>query len=147
MQDKKNKNYTSTLVIFWIIFAAFVPTIIIISLQSLQGQDFNYLLWNFIALPLIFLSFILGVVLIIRAAKAHFRKISKALLILVGSSAVIIALCAIQPAPGEGYYPGIAGAMAEWIFLILAQYLCPVVLLAGSIGIIVLIAKKRIINS
>lgn len=144
MEDKKNKVYISTLVIFWIIAAAFIPIIIVMSLQSLQGQAFNELLWSFIAIPLIFVIFILGIILIILAAKAHIKKISKALFILVGSSAVIMALSAIQPAPGEGYYAGRIGAAAEWLFFILAQYLCPALLLAGIIGIIVLIGKKRI---
>ncbi len=145
MEDKKNKVYISTFVIFWIIAVAFIPIIIVISLQSLQGQAFNELLWNFIAIPLIFIIFILGIILIVLAAKAHIKKILKALFILVGSSAVVMALSAIQPAPGEGYYPGRIGAAAEWLFFMLAQYLCPVLLLASTIGIIVLIGKKRII--
>ncbi|MFA5015057.1 MAG: hypothetical protein WC549_05900 [Actinomycetota bacterium] len=140
----KNKVYTSTLVIFWIIATAFIPIIVVISLQSLQGQAFNESLWNFIALPLIFIIFILGIILIVLAAKAHIKRISKALFILAGSSAVIMALSAIQPVPGEGYYQGRIGAAAEWLFFILAQYLCPVLLLASAIGIIVLIGKKRI---
>jgi len=78
------------------------------------------------------------------AVKVQIKRISKALFVLAGSSAVIMALSAIQPAPGEGYYPGRIGAAAEWLFFILAQYLCPALLLASVIGIIVLIGKKRI---
>jgi len=114
-------------------------------MQSLQGQAFNESLWNFIAIPLIFLIFILGIILIVLAVKAHIKRISKALFILTGSSAVVMALSAIQPVPGEGYYPGRIGAAVEWLFFILAQYLCPILLLASVIGIIVLIRKKRII--
>jgi len=148
MQEEKNKIYISTIVIFWIIFAAFIPTIILLSIQSPQGQSTSNLFnsfWGFVGLPLFFLSFILGIILIILAAKAHFTKISKALFILVGSSAVGIAISAIQPAPGQGYYPGRIGAIAEWVFFILAQYVCPIALLVGAIGIIVLIARKNVI--
>ena len=114
----------------------------LIYLPTIAKNNFYMIFSN---LGFMALFFPLGIALIVLASKAHFTKISKAFFILAGSSALCLAVSMGQPGPGAGYYPGRIGAVAEWAFFIIAQYLCPIALLAGVIGIIVLIAKKRII--
>ena len=146
MEDKKNKIYISAPVIFWIIFASFilleVLEVMLIFVPTLAKNNFVMMFGN---LSFFALFFPLGIALIVLAAKAHFTKISKSFFILKGSSALCIAVSIIQPGPGEGYYPGRIGAIAEWAFFILERYVCPIALLVGVVGSIVLIAKKRII--
>ena len=144
MQEEKNKIYTSTLVIFWVIFAFFIMVMagmylyIIPYIGIITGVPFRAVLS------------ILGIVLIILAAKAKFTKIAKVFFILTGSSALGMGLSMILhnlvfalliKLFGEGIWGGMGD---EPVFFILATIVCPLTLLVGAIGSIVLIAKKKV---
>jgi hypothetical protein len=81
--QEKNKIYISTIVIFWIIFALFV---LIISGMYL-GMYLLFLTFS-VGLPARAVLSLLGIALIVLAARARFTKISKAFPILTGSSAL-----------------------------------------------------------
>jgi hypothetical protein len=144
MKEEKNKIYISTLVIFWITFAffimvmagmylSFVPYISIIS-----GVAFRVVLS------------ILGIALIILAAKAKFTKIARVFFILTGASAIGMGLSMVLhnlvfALLIKLFGEGILGSMGdEPVFFILATIICPLALLIGAIGSIVLISKKKI---
>lgn len=146
MEDKKNKIYISTLVIFWITFAFFILNISSVFGMYLIGP-FN----RFISLPSMVSLPILGIALIVLAARAKFTKISKAFFILTGASALGISVSGLLhnlvfalliKLFGEGF---LAGMGDEPVFFILATIVCPVALLVGVIGSIVFIAKKKVI--
>ena len=146
MEDTKNKIYISTLIIFW--FAFFI---------AVMGGMYLYLApyitsVSFIAIFVSFIAImsILGIVLIILAAKAKFTKIAKVFFILTGASGIGIGLSLIlhnlvyallTKLFGEGIW-GAAGD--EPVFFILATIVCPLALLVGAIGSIVLIAMKKV---
>ena len=142
MQEKKNKIYVSTLVIFWITFAFFIMVMagmylyIIPYIGIITGVPFRAILS------------ILGIVLITLAAKAKFTKIAKVFFILTGASALGMGLSMILhnlvfalliKLFGEGSIGD------EPVFFILATIVCPLALLVGAVGSIVLIAKKKVI--
>ena len=145
MQEKKNKIYISTLVIFWITFAFFIMVMagmylyIIPYIGIITGVPFRAILS------------ILGIVLIILAAKAKFIKIAKVFFILTGASALGMGLGMILhnlvfALLIKLFGEGILGSMGdEPVFFILATIVCPLALLVGAVGIIVLIAKKKVI--
>jgi hypothetical protein len=146
MDNKKNKIYISTLVVFWVLLAFSI--IALLNIFAMNFFDlFSRIIFysSAIALPC------LGIALIVLAVKANFTKISKIFFILTGSSAIGIVAGAILhnlvyalfiKLFGEGFWAGIGD---EPVFFILAVIVCPIVLLVGIIGSIVLIAKKRII--
>jgi hypothetical protein len=145
MQEGKNRIYISTLVIFWIIFAFFILTV--------SGMFLSFLPFAriFVGLPPIVVLSILGIALIVLAAKAKFTKISKAFFILTGSSALGIGASMVLhnlvyalliKLFGEGLWAGMGD---EPVFFILATIVCPLGLLVGVIGCIVLLAKKKIL--
>ena len=93
---------------------------------------------------------ILGIVLIILAAKAKFTKIAKVFFILTGASALGMGLSMILhnlvfalliKLFGGGIWSGMGD---EPVFFILATIVCPLVLLVSVVGNIVLIAKKKV---
>ena len=146
MEEEKNKIYTSTLVIFWITFAFFIMVTAGIYLYLVPHIGIITVV-TFIAI----LS-ILGIVLIILAVKAKFTKIAKAFFILTGASSLGMGLSMILhnlvfalfiKLFGEGFWER-AGIGDEPVFFILATIVCPLALLVGSIGSIVLIAKKKV---
>jgi hypothetical protein len=143
MQEEKNKIYTSTLVIFWITFA--------FSIMVIAGMYGMYLylapyIGILIGVPFKAVLSILGIVLIVLAAKAKFTKIAKIFFILTGASALGMVLSMLL---GDLVF-------ALWLkdlekvfamnlsFYILATIVCPLALLVGAIGSIVLIAKKKV---
>jgi hypothetical protein len=145
MQEGKNRIYISTLVIFWIIFAFFILTV--------SGMFLSFLPFAriFVGLPPIVVLSILGIALIVLAAKAKFTKISKAFFILTGSSALgmgasmvlhNLVYALLIKLFGEGLWAGMGD---EPVFFILATIVCPLGLLVGVIGCIVLLAKKKIL--
>lgn len=146
MVYKKNKIYTSTLVVFWILFTSSI--LILLNIYIMNSIDlFNRFLFYSSA----FLLPCLGIALIILAVKANFTKISKAFFILTGASAIGIVAGSVLhnlvyalfiKLLGEGFWAGMGD---EPVFFILAVIVCPVALLVGIIGSIVLIVKKRII--
>ena len=95
---------------------------------------------------------ILGIVLIILAAKAKFTKIAKVFFILTGASGFgigfslamhgLVYFVAIKLF-GEGIWNNVPGN-DEPVFFILATIVCPLALLVGAIGSIVLIAMKKV---
>jgi hypothetical protein len=146
MDDRKNKIYISTVVIFWIIFAFFILMV--------SGMYFGmYLPFSnfFVGIPVRVVLSLLGIALIVLAARARFTKISKAFFILTGSSALGIGLsidlhnlvfALLIKLFGEGIW----GSMGdEPVFFILATIVCPIALLVGAIGSMVFIAKKKVI--
>jgi hypothetical protein len=144
MNEEKNKIYTSTLVIFWITFAFFI--------MVTAGMYLYFIPYVYIITGMVFRAILsaLGLVLIILAAKAKFTKISKVFFILTGASALGMGLSVILhnlvfalliKLFGESIF----GSMGdEPVFFILATIICPLALLAGAIGSIVLISKKKV---
>jgi len=146
MEDNKNKIYISTLVIFWLIFAFFILNVSSMWFMPLFGPFIQ-----FISIPLMVILPILGIALIVLAARAKFTKISKAFFILTGAPALGITVSGVLhnlvfalliKLFGEGIWSGMGD---EPVFFILATIVCPLALLVGSIGSIVLIAKKKVI--
>ncbi len=138
MQDKKNKIYISTLVIFWLIFAFFILNVFS---MYLIGPFIR-----FISIPSMVILSILGIVLIVLASRAKFTKISKAFFILTGASALGMTISGVlhnlvYALLVKLFREGIGN---EPVFFILATIVCPIALLVGVIGSIVLMAKKRI---
>lgn len=156
MQGDKNKIYTSTLIIFWIIFVFFILSAISMYGMNLILQFISPKMLPSIVLPnMVFPSFvilsILGIVLIVLTARAKFTKISKSFFILTGTSALGMGLSATLHNLVFGlliklFGEGVWGSMGdEPVFFILATIVCPLALLVGVIGSIVLIAKKKVI--
>lgn len=148
MNSKKNKIYISTLVIFWIVLATAILAVLNIYFLNSIELLFNRFLFYFsaFALPC------LGIALIILAVKAKLTKISKAFFILTGASAVgIIAGGVLHNLVyalfiklfGENFWAGMGD---EPVFFIFAVIVCPLALLVGITGSIVLIAKKNILS-
>lgn len=147
MDDKKNKIYISTLVVFWIIFASSILILLNIYFMNLIDLFNRFLFYSSaFTLPC------LGIALVILAVKANFTKISKAFFILTGASAIGIVVGAVLhnlvyalfiKLFGEGFWAGMGD---EPVFFILAVIVCPIALIVGIIGSIVLIVKKRIIS-
>ena len=146
--QKKNKLYISTLVIFWIIVALFI-----LAMSGMYLIMYSHFLGYFISLAIRVIWSFLGIVLIVLAAIARFTKISKAFLILTGSAAAGIGLSVILhnlvfgiliKLLGEGFWER-TGIGDEPVFFILAVFICPVALLVGIIGSIILIARKRVL--
>jgi len=148
--QKKNKIYISTLVIFWIVFVVFILVMSSMFLPSLYLPFLHFLI---LGLPSNAVISLLGITLIVLAARAKFTKISKAFFILTGSSAVgigfgaylhnlVFALFIILL--GEGFWERV-GIGDEPVFFILATIIFPIALLVGAICSIVFIAKKKVI--
>lgn len=146
--QKKNKLYISTLVIFWIIVALFI-----LAMSGMYLIMYLHFLGYFISLAIRVIWSFLGIALIVLAAIARFTKISKAFLILTGSAAAGIGLSVILhnlvfgiliKLLGEGFWER-TGIGDEPVFFILAVFICPVALLVGIIGSIILIARKRVL--
>lgn len=145
MENKKNKIYISTIVIFWIMFAFFIIAITNIFIMNIVDLFNRYLFFSTaIILPC------LGIALIVLAAKAKFTRISKVFFILTGASAIgmvvgsvlhnlVYALFIILF--GEGFWGNMGD---EPVFFIFAIIICPLTLLAGIIGSIVLMSKKKV---
>jgi len=146
MNNGKNKIYVSTLAIFWVTVAFSI--LVILNVFLMNALDlFNRAIFytTAVALPL------LGIALIIFAVKAGYTKIYRAFLILTGASALGMVIGAVLHNLiyalfimlfGENFW-GSGGD--EGVFLIFATIICPLALLVGIIGSIVLIAKKRVI--
>ena len=141
----KSKIYISTIVIFWITFALFILVTVGMYLYVVPyiGIITGIYLRAVIS--------IIGIALIILAAKANFSKIAKIFFILTGASALGMGLSAILhnlvyalliKIFGEGMWTSMGD---EPVFFILATMVCPIALLVGIIGSIVLIKKKKVI--
>ena len=145
---EKSKLYISTLVIFWIIFAVFI----LLLANMFLGRYLPF--QSFMIIPSYALLSLLGITLIVLAAIARFTKISKVFIILTGSGAAGAGLSIVLHNLlfglfivlfGEGYWERI-GIGDEPVFFILATIICPLVLLVGTVGSIVLIARKRVLS-
>lgn len=147
MENKKNKVYISTLVFFWLILVFFIVIALNIYAVNLIGFFNRYLFYSsIIAL------FCLGITLIVLAAKAKFTRISKTFFILTGASAAgmiaflllhNLAYALLTEFFGEGIWSGMGD---EPVFFILATIVCPLALIVGVIGGIVLIAGKKVLS-
>ena len=144
MQEEKNKVYTSMLVIFWIIFAFFIIVTAGMYLYVVPYIGFVT------GVPFRAVLSILGIVLIILAAKAKITKIARAFFILTGASALGMGISMILhnlvfalliKLFGEGAWSSMGD---EPVFFILATIVCPLALLVGVIGGIALIVKKKV---
>jgi hypothetical protein len=146
MDNKKNKIYISTLVVFWALFAFSITAVLNFFVMNFFDLFCRILFYSSaIALPC------LGIALTVLAVKAKLTKTSKIFFILTGASAIGIVACSILHNLvyalfiilfGEGFWAGIGD---EPVFFILAVIVCPIVLLVGIIGSIVIIAKKKTI--
>ena len=145
MQEEKNKIYISILVIFWLIFAFFILNVSSMWCMPLFGPFIQ-----FISIPSMIILPTLGIALIVLAVRAKFIKISKAFFILTGSSAIGITVFGVMhnllfalliKLFGEDFGARMGD---EPVFFILATIVCPIALLVGVIGSIVLIAKKKV---
>jgi cytochrome b561 len=142
----ENKIYQSTIVIFWIVVAFFILAISNIFIMN-EFDLFNRYLFFASGVILLFL----GIALIVLAVKAKLTKISKAFFILTGASATGMVIGSILhnlvyalfiKLFGESFW-GNGGD--EPVFFIFATIICPLALLVGMVGGIVLIAKKQVI--
>ena len=145
MKIDNNKIYLSVLVIFWLIFAFFILNILSMYAMPLFGQFIQ-----FISIPFMVILPILGITLIVLVSRAKFLKIVKAFFILTGSCAIGITVFAVMhnllfalliKLFGEEFGARMGD---EPVFFILATIVCPIALLVGIIGSIVLIAKKKV---
>ncbi len=145
MNDKKNKIRISTLVIFWITFAFSILILSNVFFMNLIGFFNRFLFYlSAFALPG------LGIALIVLAVKANFVRISKAFFILTGAASIGMVVGAVLhnlvyalliKLSGEGFWGNMGD---EPVFFIFATIICPLALLTGLIGGIVLIAKKKL---
>ena len=146
MQDKKNKIYIPAIIIFWIITALFI---LILFAMFVPFRVMNF---GMFVVPFQVLLFALGILLIVLAAKARFTKISKIFFILTGSAALGMGLSIILHNLLYAFFikffsKNLQQSMMtgdEPFFFILATVVCPLILMAGVIGIIVLLAKKKV---
>ncbi len=147
---EKSKLYISTLVIFWIIVAVFI--LLLASMFLDMYSLFRSFIW--IGLPSYALLSLLGIALIVLAAKAKLTKISKVFIILTGSGAAGTGISIVLHNLlfglfivlfGEGFWERI-GIGDEPVFFILATIICPLVLLVGTVGSIILIARKKVLS-
>ncbi len=146
MDNKKNKIYISTLVIFWITVAFSISVLLnIFLMNSLDLFNRAFFFTSAFALPL------LGIAIVIFAIKGRYTKISRAFFILTGASAIGMVVGSVLHNLvyalfillfGENFWAG----GDEPVFFILAVIVCPIALLAGIIGSIVLIARKKVIK-
>ena len=145
---EKSKLYISTLIIFWIIFAVFI--LLLASMFLGRYLPFQ----SFIGIPSYALLSLLGITLIILAAKAKLTKISKVFIILTGSGAAGTGISIVLHNLlfglfivlfGEGYWER-TGIGDEPVFFILAVIVCPLALLVGIVGSIILIARKKVLS-
>lgn len=144
MRNEKNKLFIPTITAFWVTFALF--------LTIAAGMYFNYIPYiGFISglLSIIVLA-VFGIVLIVLAKMAEITKISKAFFILTGASALGMGLgvllhnlvyAVLIKILGESAW---AGTGDEPVFFILATIICPLALIVGVIGIIVLLIKRKV---
>jgi hypothetical protein len=143
MEDK-NKLYTSTLIIFWLTLAFFILAILSMFLELFP----RFML--IVVMPLIALVSVLGITLIILAPKAGLTKIGKIFFILTGASAIGIGVSMVLHNLVYALFIKLFGQDVwgssgdEPVFFILATIICPLALLTGFIGSIVLIAKKKV---
>ncbi|MEA2016734.1 MAG: hypothetical protein U9O59_08585 [Actinomycetota bacterium] len=145
MDNKKNKIYISTLVIFWITVAFSI--LVLLNVFLMNSLDlFNRALFftSAFALPL------LGIALVVLAIKGRYTKISKSFFLLTGASAIGMVVGSVLHNLvyalfillfGENFWAG----GDEPVFFIFAVIICPLALLAGIIGSIALISRKRVI--
>jgi hypothetical protein len=143
--NPKSKIYLSTIVIFWITFSLFI---------LVTAGMFLYVVPYIGIITGIYLRAvisIIGIALIILAVKATLSKTAKVFFILTGASALGMGLSAflhnlvyalLIKIFGEGIWANIGDEPA---FFILATIVCPIALLVGVIGSIVLIKKKKVI--
>jgi hypothetical protein len=144
MNEEKNKIYTSTLVVFWLTFALFILV--------MAGMYLYFIPYIGIITGVAFMAIlsILGIVLIILAAKGKFIKIARVFFILTGASALGMGLSMVLhnlvfALLIKLFGESILGSMGdEPVFFILATIICPLAILVGSIGSIVLISKKKV---
>ena len=146
MEKKKNRIYITTLVIFWVILASSILALSNIFIMNELDLFNRYLFFS----SAIVLS-CLGIALIVLAAKAKLTKISKAFFILTGASAAGIVIGSVLhnlvyalfiKLFGEGFWAGMGD---EPVFFIFAIIVCPVALLVGIIGSVILIVKKKVL--
>jgi len=144
MNEEKNKIYTSTLAVFWLTFALFILV--------MAGMYLYFIPYIGIITGVGFMAVlsILGIALIILAAKGKFIKIARVFFILTGASALGMGLSMVLhnlvfALLIKLFGESILGSMGdEPVFFILATIICPLAILVGSIGSIVLISKKKV---
>ena len=146
MEGNQNKINISTLVIFWLIFAFFILNALSMYAMPLFGPYIQ-----FISIPSMVILPIIGIALIVLAARARFTKISKSFFVLIGSAALSITVLGVLhnlvsalliKLTREGFWSSMRD---EPVFFVQATLVCPLALLVGIIGSIVLIAKKKVI--
>ena len=140
MEDKKNKIYISSLVIFWLIFAFFILNTLSTYAMPILGA-----IGQFMFIPLMVILPLLGIALIVLISRAKFQKIAKTFFLLTGSAAVGISVFAILhnflfalliKLFGENFGASMGD---EPVFFILATIVCPIAFLVGIIGSLSLI--------
>lgn len=142
--EAKNKLYTSTIIIFWLAFAFFILAILSMFLDFIPRSIL------IAVMPLIILVSALGVALIILASKAGLNKLAKSFFILTGAAAAGIGVSMVLHNLVYALFikifgQDVWGSMGdEPVFFTLATIICPLALLTGFIGSIVLIAKKKV---
>ncbi len=142
-QINSQKINIGIILVFWLIFTFFI-----INTSNIWFWQYFEPLARYVSIFLIFAFPVLGIALIILAAKVQTTKAIKAFLILTGSSAIGIALFGVLH---NLFYVFLIKFFAnrfgndfdEAVFFTLATVICPLALLVGIIGTIILIYRKR----
>ena len=152
MKDTKNKIYKSTLTIFWSTLFIMVMGVMYSCLEDYMGLLTNAFIAIFVSFLAIMTILGLAQIILVAKAKATFTKIAKVFFILTGASGFgigfslamhgLVYFVAIKLF-GEGIWNNVPGN-DEPVFFILATIVCPLALLVGAIGSIVLIAMKKV---
>jgi hypothetical protein len=136
-------------VMFWVMVAIFI--VVVATVVSENVVDFISFEMGFFVLGGI--AVILGIAIVILAARSSYDKLSRSFLILTGSSMAGILAGAllhnliyglvIEFGSGSRIIESVGG-FTEAAFFIIGTLISPVAFLAGAVGTIVQIARKRI---
>ena len=143
--NETRKAPRSLLILFWVLLVAFAALVLTVFLPDVL-PFFRPLLLSLMAL-----CFLLGLALLIVAARWQARTTLRVFWILAGAAPAGFALgsvlhnafyaLAIATAP----WPVVSGAMdvLEVAFFLIATLLCPLAFLVGAVGAIVLLLRRR----
>ena len=150
MQEAVNKRINIAVkVMFWVLVALFI-----IVVTSIVADNLNAYIsfWISFFVPA-GLAVLIGIAIIILAARSGYDRLARSFLILTGSSMAGILAGALlhnliyglvmRFGEGSGIIESVGGFI-EAAFFIIGTLVSPIGFLVGAVGTIVLIAKKRI---
>ena len=133
-------------IIFWLLVIFFIVLIITFIVPAFTGS-MNFL---FIAIPGV-IFFLLAIALIVFVAKSGFSRLLKKFLLITGAAPIGVIMGAVLHNLVSGifiyfYGPGFwerTGIGDEPVFFIIAIIISPIAFLVGTIGSIVMLARKK----